>query len=297
MKKLLLLTFILTTNSYMLTAQNQPQLPNGDFENWASFTPCSGIDSVTNYKTYDQYHYYEHLKYSVSPYCPSVASTYKVTDKQHGNYALKLIPLKIATGVYEPNAFVSSDPSLFVSDALPFTGRPTKLVGYYKFTKMGNDEAEIQISTAQSGGSPIAFGNFSITTGVSVYTKFEIPLSYFTTINPDILILLIRVGDFPNESGSLGTELYLDNLSFEYGSVTSTTTYQSTSSINVFAANKNINFSENVSDVHVVDMTGASKMQETANTQQLNVASLKSGLYVVTYKYNDNYFSKKIVLE
>ena len=89
----------------------------------------------------------------------------------------------------------------------------------------------------------------------------------------------------------------IDNLQFEYPTPTSNTNYSATSSINVFAANKNINFSENVSDVHVVDMTGASKMQETASTQQLNVATLKSGLYVVTYMYNDTYFSKKIVLE
>jgi hypothetical protein len=44
-------------------------------------------------------------------------------------------------------------------------------------------------------------------------------------------------------------------------------------------------------------MTGVNALQETASTQQVNAANLKSGLYVVTYKYNDNYFSKKIVIE
>jgi hypothetical protein len=105
------------------------------------------------------------------------------------------------------------------------------------------------------------------------------------------------MGNTYMDTADPSTKAVIDNLQFEYATPTVTTHYTSTSSINVFAANKNINFSDNVSDVHVVDMTGVNALQETASTKQLNAGNLKNGLYVVTYKYNDNYFSKKIVLE
>jgi len=298
MKKIILAGLFIS-QALLLTAQNQPQLPNGDFEIWAPFTPCPGIDSVTNFVTYDQYHYYERKKANLNPKCPSVPSTSKTTDAQHGSYALKITPLKIATNVYEPNAFASDDPTLFLPNSLPFTGRPIKLVGYYKFIKAGNDAVDIQISTTEADGSYIAFGDFTTNTTVTSYTKFEITLDYnpATKVNPSSLLLLVRVGDFPDQSGTQGTELYLDNLHFEYGAPTSTDNYSVKSPINVFAANKHINFSENVSDIHVIDMVGANKMQEDGSTKTLNAALLNAGMYIVTYKYKDNYFSKKVVIE
>jgi hypothetical protein len=172
------------------------------------------------------------------------------------------------------------------------------LVGYYKFTNGGKDTLGISVSSYSTYAGEIFNENLTISSSVLEYTKFEILINYDQKIpdNPTNLNLKISIGN-TNHQAAASTILYIDNLQFEYGTTTATKHYTSTSSINVFAANKNINFSDNVSDVHVVDMTGVNALQETASTKQLNAGNLKNGLYVVTYKYNDNYFSKKIVLE
>jgi hypothetical protein len=305
MKKLLLLGSLLSF-SFLSTAQNQPQVPNGDFEEWESFTPCAGIDSLINFYTSEVDYYYFTKDRDGTGSCLSYTITIKSTDKYSGTYSLKLLPTPI---IGFPNKYTGG--SVLISkyidlaknpSGVPFTGKPTKLIGYYKFNKAGTDTMGIMVSTSVINPTePILYGEFSTITSQTSFTKFEIILEDFDISNQSVAAVLNLSIGFSNSQGYADANTYLivDNLSFEYTTTTSTTNYTSTSTsaINIYAENKNINFSDNVSNVHIVDMTGVNALQETASTKQVNAGNLKSGLYVVTYKYNDNYFSKKIVLE
>jgi hypothetical protein len=293
MKKLFLSAIILFL-SFISNAQTP--VPNGDFENWLPYKYCSIVDSLADYVTFDQ------LALFGFEECPNFNSAIKSTDKYSGTYALELNPY--FNGIdYSLSAVYSSlsgNPPKPMG--VPFTDTPSKLTGYIKFNQVGNDVLTILVQILDKNGNVKGAGEFIQTSSLADYTKFEIPIMYAPNGAANALIITFTVGQ-PNSyttnspKANEGTKMVVDDLTFEYGTTTSTTHYTSTSSINVFAANKNINFSDNVSDVHVVDMTGVNALQETASTKQLNAGNLKNGLYVVTYKYNDNYFSKKVVLE
>jgi len=285
MKKLLL-SAALVASTLTIFAQT-PAVPNADFENWSTGS-CG--DKPTDYVTYS-----EMLKLATGN-CASPSGITKSTNKYSGTYALQLTPAVYNVIVGSQTFPVSSGNAAAL--ALPFDGRPTKLIGYAKFTKAGTDTLGISIEIDDSDEGEIAYGELTLSTTQSGYTRFEITLDYNTSNTNDVATLLIGFG-IGNEDdlASAGTVALIDGLSFEYSTTTATVNYSATSAINVYAANKTINFSENVSDVHVVDMVGASKMQEASATKTLNAASLTTGMYIVTYKYNDAYYSKKVVIE
>lgn len=304
MKNLLLAITFSVTSFYSIAQQ---QIPNGDFENWVSSPYCFGLDSADNFLTGDAFTYLNAKKNTGSGTCPG-SPNYKSGDSQSGAHALTISARYIAN---QPNFnFVTLGNAndfggLFGigSEGVPFTGQPTKLTGYYKLnTTVTTDELKISVSgeNANSSSSGIFYGIFTTLGNQDLYKKFEINLAYNPSdpSNPTTLKLVIAVGNGNDNSMDENTIAFIDNLVFEYdNTATSTLTYTTTSPINVYAANKNINFSENVSDVHVVDMVGSQKMQEALTTKTLNAASLTAGMYIITYKYNDAYYSKKVVIE
>ena len=98
-------------------------------------------------------------------------------------------------------------------------------------------------------------------------------------------------------SGNPNSYVLIDDLVFEYGPTTATTSASTTSPVNVYTTLKDINFSNEVSDVAIYNLVGSQELNQTAATKTVNAAALKSGMYVVTYKYNDNFYSKKVVIE
>lgn len=283
MKKLLLTSALIASS--LLSFAQTPLAPNGDFENWST-SSCGSVP--TQYITEADY------MYSSISQCPTSTGITKSTNKYSGTYALQLTTL-VFMGSNVGNGLAISTGS---NEGIVFNGRPTKLVGYTKFTKGGLDTLGMYVEIDDANGNKIAYNELTLSSSQSGYTKFEISLVYnpLFTSPPTTLYFGIGLGD-KNGSASSNTIALIDGFSFVYPTTTGTTNYTSTSPINVYAANKNINFSENVSDVHVVDMVGANKMQETASTKTLDAATLTTGMYIVTYKYNDAYFSKKVVIE
>jgi hypothetical protein len=292
MKKILLTcSFIL--QALFLSAQNQP-VPNGDFEDWTSFSYCQGIDSLKGYVTYDEFIFTEKGS------CSSYLMAKKTTDKYTGTYALELNPYFDGTNYSSSGVYSSLNMFETAINGVPFASKPTKLTGYYKFNQgTSDDNLVISAQVSDQYGNSIGFGYLLVSQTVSNYTKFEFTLDNTDNNSnaPKSLVITFLIGNTFADTADPLTKLVVDNLQFEYDISTSTVNYTTTSPINVYAANKSINFSENVSDIHVADMVGAQKMQEIATTKTLNAASLTTGMYIVTYKYNDTYFSKKVVIE
>ena len=293
MKKLLLSVALIAACTLSSIAQT-PQVPNGDFENWSIGT-CG--DKPSQYITGTEQYYNQFENCTVS------SGITKSTNKYSGSYALQLsaavynTPIGNLTG---SNSVITALSVNNTNQGIDFTGRPTKLIGYTQFTKGHADSLSISVVIMDSNEDEIGYGELLINSDQTGYTKFEITIIYepTNTNDPSTLVIFFRLGA-TDGSASGNSVALIDAMSFEYSTSipTATTNYTSTSPINVFAANKNINFSENVSDVHVINMVGAQKMQETATTKIVNAASLTTGMYIVTYKYNDAYFSKKVVIE
>jgi hypothetical protein len=302
--KTLLLTSALVAST--LTSFAQTQIPNSDFENWTTSNYCSEMDSLDNFLSGEAFMYLNTKKSIGTATCPALPFQYQSTDKQSGNYALALGPQYINAQPYYNFATLGKAKDFgssmgISSEGISFTGRPTKLTGYYKYTAgVAGDELTIEVFGSNLNDEDYLFyGAFTTSVNQTTYKNFEIDLEYDPTdlTNPMALTLLISVGNSDDGSIDGNTLALIDNLLFVYDTPTSTVNYTATSPINVYAVNKYINFSENVSDVHIVDMVGANKMQETGTTKTLNAASLTAGMYIVTYKYNDAYFSKKVVIE
>jgi hypothetical protein len=280
-----------------LTAFSQTPVPNGDFENWFPYDECNGTDSLVGYITFDQ------LIFDVTGTCPSPPIAVKSTDKYSGTYALELNPHFDGSDYYLSSVYSSSHYEQ-IPTGVPFSDTPSKLTGYVKFNQTGNDILTILVEILDKDNNYKGWGYFIQKSSLADYTKFEIPITYDPqyTGAATALIVAFSVGEqqtstSENTKAHEGTKMVVDNLSFEYGTTTATTNYTSASPIHVFAAQKNIQFSEQVSEVNVIDMIGAQKISQSNATQTINAAALNSGLYIVTYKYKDAYFSKKVVIE
>ena len=280
MKKLLLSVTLVATALFSFA--QTPQVPNGDFENWEESICESEIPTD-----------YESLAlqiYNQTKTCPPSVGVTKSTNKYSGTYAIELSSTTFM-GELAGNLFAISD---------EFIGRPTKLVGYTKFTKGGTDELGIFVGLDGDNETEVAYGEFSVTETQSDYVKFEIILDYTdNTTPPTSMYIGFKLGTSVDEqlTSSANTKTLIDKLSFEYGPTTATTSFSATSSVNVFTTQKDINFSKEVSEVVIYNLVGLQELAQTATTKSVNAAALKSGLYVVTYKYNDAYFSKKVVIE
>lgn len=298
MKKLLLSATVIIT---ALLSNAQTQVPNGDFENWSSFAPCSGIDSLHSYYTPDIDYYYFTEDRDGTGSCLSYPTTIKTTDKYTGTYALKLIPVPvigIPTPLFTGNAVLISKFNNIENNptGVPFTENPTKLIGYYKFNNGGSDTLGIMVSTSVTNATePILFGEFATSVSQNTFTRFEIDLTQYDLATAEVLDLSVSFG---NVSGYANQNSYIiiDALTFEY-TTTATTTASTTSPINVYTTQKDINFSNEVSDVVIYNLVGSQELAQTTATKTVNAAALKNGLYVVTYKYNDNFYSKKVVVD
>lgn len=286
MKKLLLSSAFVAVS--LLSFAQTPAVPNADFENWDESICGDGVPS--------QYVSAADMYYAFFETCPTADGIAKSTNKYSGEFALELKSMVTEDEDFGVTIYSGNSVYLFADN---FNGRPTKLIGYTKFTRGDSDTLGIFVGIGDENEDEVAYGEITLLNSQSAYTKFEVTLVYDENNSNDPVFLSIGfdLGTNQETGVSPSSVALIDALSFEYSPVTSAVNYSAKSPITVFAANKNINFSEAVSDVHVVDMVGASKMQEAASTKTLNAASLTSGLYVVTYKYNDNYFSKKVVIE
>lgn len=124
------------------------------------------------------------------------------------------------------------------NDGISFTSRPTKLTGYYKYTAVGNDThgvATITVEHRESNGNTIVLATQTVNlTPTSSYTPFEAILEYtnkaykathikvmmassnHASYNQADETANIKTTDFKSEAVSLGSELYIDNLSLTY---------------------------------------------------------------------------------
>lgn len=162
---------------------------------------------------------------------PVTADT--VTDCMQGKYAVRLTSknfvLTQTITIFIPGyigASVLDIPNATIHLGRPYTQRPQKLQGYYKYAPAGSDSALIQIAltrynTGAGKRDTISYNRIMIKNAVSSYTQLDQTLTYLDlTATPDTLVLIFSASggiDFTNLqgcSGQVGSTLWVDDLKF-----------------------------------------------------------------------------------
>jgi hypothetical protein len=173
-----------------LAATASAQFPNGGFERW-TIPGVPDSCSVNNIPTL------------YSP-CTMSNTAYK------GAHALKGAAVAFATVAMGPVYGAG-----YGGQGVPVTGKPASFQGYYQFSSQGGDEFAVSVLVHKGGatGTLIGGGAVEIPGSVSTYTKFSIPIDYYTSDTPDQASVMITM---TNASGTLhvGSYYLIDELSF-----------------------------------------------------------------------------------
>lgn len=120
-------------------------------------------------------------------------------------------PLDFATGTINPFAV----PGV----GFPVTGKPSKLVGYFKYAPAGVDTCEIACALVDSARNQVAYGIFKNANTVGAFTRFEIDLFYISCNRPDTICIIASSSPFTSGAASAGVDgsaLWIDSLGISY---------------------------------------------------------------------------------
>ena len=223
---------------------------------------------------------------------------------QHANYAIQLVTSPSGGGqggLFPAPAAVSSGMPMHGGGSIPVTGLPYSysgadtLMGYYKYTPIGNDSGVVTVTLIKNGlpvGVPYSF----YASANASYTQFK--LGWGTpSLTPDSIRIDIASSHLAAKPGST---FIVDNLSLKsQGSSAVNNVYFATNNITVYPnpANStlNVHFNEpsngNV-NVRLYDVTGKTMFEKeygsTSGTLNIPVSQLPSGMYF--YEVRDNSF-------
>ncbi len=278
LKKLLCcLTVFTCTLSY---AQN---IPNPGFENWIQY---GGYKDPEGWFTIN-----------ALTILGGNATVLQATgaDAHTGSSAIRLRSISIfgqvAPGIAATGAINPTSQS--VEGGFAFDQRPVFLSGWYQYAPAGMDTASVGISLTRWNPQTqttevVGEGSFSEAASVNEYTRFWIPIIYFSTETPDTasIVLLSSAG----ENGVPSSTLLIDDLSFENDfPVSSSSTanpsiqvalYPMPAGNSCFLDNPNGQFT----NLEIYNLTGqlTATIALTEGTNNIDTSTLKEGIY--TYR-------------
>ncbi len=158
---------------------------------------------------------------------PGPVTCEKVTDAYHGLYAAKLMS-KQFYAIFIPGLMGTSTldiPGSTIHLGRPWTLRPDRFSGYYKYAPVNGDSAAIVImmskwNPALNAKDTLGFGKMQITATVSTYTPFDVNVNWYDTITqPDSITLLtvssagFNMQNLQGGVGQVNSALWIDYVS------------------------------------------------------------------------------------
>ncbi len=189
-----------------IAAYAQNSIPNGNFENWTSYS----YDYPQNY-TYS----------SITDYSLfSNPNVVKTTDAYHGNYAVQISNTTDVSKDTFNGYIVNFNPSnsggpLTWHGGISYSQKPTGITGWYKYNVDKTDSGSIIVVFSKAGAN-IGTYMFQIGGIYSNYTQFNFTFNPALTQTPDSVILAFASCKLVNwqPHGSPGSVLKLDDISF-----------------------------------------------------------------------------------
>lgn len=166
------------------------QIPNPGFETWGG-TP--GFETPTGWVTNN---------------IPGFATTVTRTTPGHGgSYAIRGDVVSVTgIGLYPP----------YLWSVFPYAQRPGSLTGYYKYTTVSADSLDIFVVLYKgSFALPIASSEWTTLGAAAAFTKFTLPLMYYSEETPDTAWIEVIIADADEDTLHLGSSFVLDDLAFE----------------------------------------------------------------------------------
>ncbi|MCX6235825.1 MAG: PCMD domain-containing protein [Bacteroidetes bacterium] len=213
MKKLFTLCLILFSLFFLQVAA-QDDIPNKDFEQW------------DNFDTYEVPTYWD------SPNAETgLVNIFEVTRDTvtvyQGLYSARLetmnvmgiatVPGLLTLGEFTVN-FATQEFS--ITGGTPFTERPVKLTGHYRYAPQGGDACSFSIALTKYNSvsgqrDTIGAGLTVINTSAGSWTLFEVPVFYFSQEDPDSMNIVIFSS--PPTNPVIGSVLIVDALEINLG--------------------------------------------------------------------------------
>jgi hypothetical protein len=230
----------------------------------------------------------------------------KYSGAFHGNFAIILVAVDgmVKTDGSPYTGFVANG-NHFYTDNLgyidyskggePFSYRPTKLRGHYKFqntsalpTNYGKAIVLLKkYNTLLQKSDTIAYAVATTQLSDTAWTAFELPLTYFDTVVPDSLVLVIEAS-----ATGLSGSLCVDSLGFYYsqpsaiGKIYSEETKpflydEQNKSIKIFVGTK-------FKDMLLFNQNGKLLQTHGANSIAIDLSYLPKGIYMLQINFLDN---------
>ena len=214
MNRIIPVLFILQIFIFNSFAQ---QIPNNSFETWSGGEPDSWGTSNQNL-----------------PIIGTIITVSKdVADPQLGSASAKLSVVKVDipfVGTYKiPGALTLgklnvdlNNQMASVSGGSPFTGKPLKLTGYFKYQPVNNDKCFFSLwlfRWVNGAKDTLGIGAINSSASANSWTRFEVPIYYTKEGTPDSVNILFLNSNPLDGLDHTGTAMWIDNLSFDYGTV------------------------------------------------------------------------------
>ncbi len=290
----------------MLTVDNlsfvgaAAEFPNGDFEDWTSYSSEEPEDWFTS----------NLVGFNIG----EIAVT-KSTDSYEGNYAIQLESSLTFWG--DTLAFITN--GTFGDEGpeggMPVDSIPDKLSGYYKYEPVGPDTALVALTlfyhNPNTGFNQILEESVIHLLEASEYTYFEVPVNYFSLPEPDTVNISFASSNIDWVSGyvGLGSTLHLDALEITYKeNITSVNLTESNFEHNLYPnpASEKVfidvyNLMHQNTDVRIIDSQGrevyhSQEILKDNHPIKIETADFSPGIYFYRIENNGSVYSGKFLV-
>ncbi|MBT4774324.1 MAG: T9SS type A sorting domain-containing protein [Crocinitomicaceae bacterium] len=287
MKNVIILTNLILSCVFF----NAQQLSNAGFENWDILTDSSPHDDMaTSWNTVNS---------SLDPFTAGTLSPtcYQSSDVHSGAYSINLksvsppIPsFPVVNGIATSGSINTS--TYEVEGGVSYVLRPDSLVGWYKSSPQTGDLATIEFVLKGASNDTIGWGRFeSPTTPVSVWTRFSVPIEYWSSDFPVLAICLLSASDGFNAVA--GSELWVDDLELVFNVIG---LKEIDEEFNMYYSNQQLSWDSklHVQEVSVFNIGGQLMRSFDDLTENTIDLVLQEGIYLVKIKTLNGEISKKL---
>lgn len=186
----------------------------------------------------------------------------------------------------------------------PFTGRPEKFTGYYKYSPQGGDTCAIGaiFYKHNPGGwqDTIGLAFFLESNTVSNWTKFEAYVDWFTTEIPDTMNILVSTA--MGLETTAGSTLFIDDLEFDYSTGVSQALFQEEAGLYYNGVTQTLLVGPVQSakgDIAIYNAAGSLIFSQDlygSGDHEIHLGIMDPGIYVVRYKSDTEVITRKIRL-
>lgn len=263
-------------------------IPNASFENWTNGAPDNWYTTNTNFLGLD---FNVVNKETSNPQSGLYSARLEVVTKTIPFVGSYTIPGVLTLSEINIDVLLAT---FSITGGYPYTGMPQQLAGYLKYQPAGVDTAYFGFALWKWNNGvrdTIGFAQDTVSGSISSWTAFQLPIAYNIWEAPDSMSILFLCTNVNDPVVHTGTKLWVDNLSFIYGTVgIEGLTFGKDYRIYADAASRQLILDTRFDtprklDIRLINMAGQTLMRTRQTLYQgremLNTGNLPPGAYVL----------------